>query len=40
MAPTAGSIRLSRELGIYGGHRCSNQHTVRDYYPINVFTHA
>ncbi|XP_075648974.1 mechanosensitive ion channel protein 3, chloroplastic isoform X2 [Castanea sativa] len=26
MAPAAGSIRLSRELGIYGGHRCSNQH--------------
>lgn len=25
MAP-AGSIRLSRELGIYGGYRCSNQH--------------
>ncbi|KAK7845745.1 mechanosensitive ion channel protein 3 [Quercus suber] len=27
MAPAAGSIRLSCELGIYGGHRCSNQHT-------------
>ncbi|XP_050251184.1 mechanosensitive ion channel protein 3, chloroplastic-like isoform X1 [Quercus robur] len=26
MAPAAGSIRLSHELGIYGVHRCGNQH--------------